>query len=150
MFFKKIENGKPIGYLITRVNLEVVLLTVDFNAPIDTVKLESLGYAVVEPTPKPKLTPYQTASEFETKNEDGTWLQQWKVEEVSKSERKKIFDSQLKVITDQQNLLLDSYNKLLKDTSLPPEEIPIIQKFISDTKGMDLTDPFNVTWPKVF
>ena len=147
MFFKKFENGNPIGYLITEGNLRHVLTHVDFEKNPPPKFFESLGYAVVIPVTKPTLTPYQIATEFETENEDGTWQQNWEITEVSAADRKKIFDDKLKEITDYQNHLLDVYATQLKDPAEPPEELVIIQNWINATKSMDLTDPFKVAWP---
>jgi len=147
MFFKKFEDGKTIGYLITEQNLRHVLTQVDFDSNPTPKFFESLGYAVVIAGEKPTLTPYQIATEFETENEDGTWQQNWKITEVSAADRKKIFDDKLKEITDYQNHLLDVYAIQLKDPAEPPEELVIIQNWINATKSMDLTDPFNVAWP---
>jgi hypothetical protein len=147
MFFKKFENGNPIGYLITEENLRYVLTHVDFDTNPPPKFFESLGYAVVNPTVKPKLTIYQTATEFETENLDGTWQQQWQVTEVSSEEKQKIFNNQLKLVTDEKNRLLSIYDEQLKDPAETSSELIIIQKWIDATKAMDISDPFNVMWP---
>jgi hypothetical protein len=148
MFFKKFEDGKTVGYLITEENLRHVLTQVDFDSNPNPKYFESLGYAVVIPGDKPTLTPFQIATEFETENEDGTWQQNWEVTEVSAEDKKKIFDAQMKQVVDYQNHLLDVYATQLKDPNETPEELVIIQNWIDATKAMDLSDPFNVAWPK--
>jgi hypothetical protein len=147
MFFKQFVDGKPVGYLITEENLRYVLSHVDFNSNPPPKYFESLGYAVVIPTDMPAITPYQTATEYETENEDGTWQQNWQVAEVSAAEQKKLFDTQLKNVKDEQNRLLGIYAVQLKDPNEPPEELIVIQNWINATKAMDLSDPFNVVWP---
>ncbi len=147
MFFKKIEDGKTVGYLITEENLRHVLTQVDFDSNPDPKFFESLGYAVVIEAEKPTLTPYQIATEFETENEDGSWQQKWEITEVSDADKKNIFDTKLKEVTDYQKHLLDVYATQLKDPAEPAEELAIIQNWIDATKSIDLTDPFNVVWP---
>ena len=148
MYFKKFENGSPVGYLINEENLRYVLTQVDFDKNPSPKFFESLGYAVVIPTDIPILTPYQTSTEYETENEDGTWQQNWQITEASEAEKKKMFNDQLKVVMDQQNHFLNIYAEQLKDPAEPPEELIVIQNWIDATKAMDLTDPFNVMWPK--
>jgi hypothetical protein len=147
MFFKKFEDGKTVGYMITEENLRHILTQIDFDSNPSPKFFESLGYAVVIEGEKPTLTPYQIATEFETENEDGSWQQQWEITEVSDAEKKKIFDDKLKEVTDHQTHLLDIYASQLEDPNEPPEELIIIQLWIDATKGMDLSDPFNVVWP---
>jgi len=147
MFFKKFENGNPIGYLITEENLRHVLTQVDFDKNPPPKFFESLGYAVVVPGTKPILTPFQIATEFETENEDGTWQQNWSVIEVSDNEKETIINKQLKEVTAYQTHLLDVYATQLKDPAETPEELVIIQKWIDATKAMDISDPFNIVWP---
>ena len=147
MFFKKFENDIPNGYLITEENLRHVLTQVDFDANPQPELFESLGYAVIIISDKPVPTPYQIVTEYETRNSDGTWLQNWQVSEVSAEERKQIFDKQLKLITDQQNHLLEIYASQLADPNETPEELVVIQNWIDATNGMDISDPFNVVWP---
>jgi hypothetical protein len=147
MFFKQFKNGNTVGFLITEENLRYVLTHVDFDTNPPPKFFESLGYAVVNPTTKPTLTPYQIATEFETENEDGTWQQNWKIEEVSNDQKKIIFDKKLKEVTDYQTHLLDVYATQLKDPAESPEELIIIQKWVDATKAMDISDPFNVVWP---
>jgi hypothetical protein len=147
MFFKKFEDGKPVGFLVLGENLRHFLVHVDFDVNPPPKFFESLGYAVVIPGISPTLTPYQIAREYETENEDGTWQQQWEVSEISDSEKKIIFDRKLKEVTDEKNRLLSIYDAQLKDPAETPKELLIIQKWIDATNAMDLTDPFNVVWP---
>ena len=147
MFFKKIENGIPVGYLITEENLRHVLFEVDFDKNPPPKFFESLGYAVVIPGSIPSLTPYQFVSEYETENEDGTWQQNWNILEVSDYEKKIIYDKQLSEVKKEQNRLLDIYKIQLKDPNETAEELIVIQKWINATNAMDLSDPFNVVWP---
>ena len=77
MFFKKLEDNIPTGYIITEENLRHVLTSVNFDENPTPEIFEELGYAIVITTDQPTLTPYQTVTEFETKNSDGTWLQNW-------------------------------------------------------------------------
>ena len=147
MFFKKIENGIPVGYLITEENLRHVLFEVDFDKNPPPKFFESLGYAVVIPSIMRPLTPYEFAAEYETKNEDGTWQQNWQIIEISESGKKAIFDQKLNEVKLEQNRLLDIYKIQLKDPNETAEELIIIQKWINATNAMDLTDPFNVVWP---
>jgi hypothetical protein len=147
MFFKQFVDSKPIGYLITEENLKHVLTQIDFDSNPNPKYFESLGYAVVIPTEMPTLTPYQIATEYETENEDGTWQQNWQIEEIPDSEQKKLFDAQLKIVTDEKNKLLRIYDEQLKDPAETPRELIIIQRWIDATKAVDLTDPFNVIWP---
>ena len=148
MFFKAFENDKPVGYLILEENLQHVLVDVDFDKNPPPKFFESLGYAVVIPAPLPAITPYQTVEEIDcVQNEDGTWTQQWQVNEVDAATRKEIFDKKLKEVTDHQDHLLGVYAQQLKDPNETPDQIEIINKFIDATKAMDVSDPFNVVWP---
>lgn len=147
MFFKKLENGIPNGYLITEENLRHVLFEVDFDKNPPPKFFESLGYAVVVPSIIRSLTPYEFATEYETQNEDGTWQQNWQITEISVSEKKVIFEQKLNEVKLEQNRLLSIYETQLKDPSETAEELIIIQKWINATNAMDLSDPFNVVWP---
>jgi hypothetical protein len=147
MFFKQFVDGMPVGYLITEDNLRHVLTDVDFDKSPPPKYFESLGYAVVIPTDMPEITPYQTVTEYETENDDGTWQQNWRVEDIPNAEQKKLFDAQLKIVKDEQKRLLDIYAEQLKDPNESPEELIIIQNWINATKAMDLSNPFNVVWP---
>jgi hypothetical protein len=147
MFFKKFENGETVGYLITEENLSHVLTDVDFNLEHSPKYFESLGYAVVIPGIKPILNPYQIATEFDTENEDGSWQQQWKIEEVSLEEKEIIFNNKLKEVTDHRTYLLDIYADQLKDPAETPEELVVIQKWIDATNAIDFSNPFDVVWP---
>jgi hypothetical protein len=147
MFFKKLENNIPVGYLITEDNLRHVLTQIDFDSNPKPADFEKLGYAVISTSDRPKLTPYQTVIESNSKKSNGTWDQTWTVSEVSTAEKKIIFDKKLKDVTDYQKHLLDVYAAQLKDPKETTSELIIIQKWIDATKAIDLTDPFNVVWP---
>lgn len=149
MFFKKFENGEPVGDLIKEQNLRHVLFDVDFDKNPPAAFWETKGYCVVIITDKPVTTPYQLAVENLTKNEDNTWQQNWQIVDVSENERQRIFDEQLKKVQDHQKELLNNYATQLADPDETPTELMVIQHWVDATNAMDLSDPFNVKWPNL-
>jgi hypothetical protein len=149
LYFKILRDGKPLGYIITEENLRYVFPNLSFDSMVDPSTFESRGFAIIELTDPPETTPYQRLSDqgLETKNEDGTWKQNWRIIDATEEERKKIFDDQMKIIVDSQNEMLASLEEQLLDPSYTPEEIADAQKWIDAIKVMDISDPFDVIWP---
>jgi hypothetical protein len=149
LYFKILRDDKPTGYIITEENIRHLFPYLDFDSMIDPSEFEKRGFAVVELSDIPSLTPYQIITDqgLDTKNEDGTWKQNWKITEVSEEEKKKIFDDRMKIIVDSQNEMLASLNEQLVDPSSTPEEVTDVQKWIDAIKAMDISDPFDVVWP---
>jgi hypothetical protein len=147
MFFKKFVDNIPTGYLITEENLRHVLVEVDFDKNPPPLFFESLGYAVVVPTERPAITPYQFLTEYETRNEDMTWQQNWQINEFSDAEKQEIYNTQLQKVKAYQDHLLEVYAQQMEDPSETEYQLLIIRLWIDATNTMDLSDPFNVKWP---
>jgi hypothetical protein len=149
LYFKILRDGKPTGYIITEENIRYLFPYLDFDSMIDPSIFENRGFAIIELTDIPAITPYQIVTDqgLDTKNEDGTWKQNWKITEVSEEERKKIFDDRMKIIVETQTMMLESLSEQLADLTSTPEELENVQKWIDAIKAMDITDPFDVVWP---
>lgn len=149
MFFKQMIDNKPVGFLITQENLEHVLVDLDFSLNPPPGVFELRGFAVVVPTEKPNITPYQRVYEIDcTLNEDGTWRQQWQVENMSDEEAQSVYDTQLEKVTEYRDRLVGIYNMQLADAG-DPAEIEKVTGYLNATLAVDLSDPFNVVWPTI-
>jgi hypothetical protein len=148
MFFKKFEDGKAVGNLITLNNLQYVLTHLDFSSVNGSPDFwEGQGYALMTTTEKPSATIYQYVEEIDSvKIEDGTWQQQWAVREKPAAEKKKLFDDQMvRMVHMKENKIM-----FCDDFIAAPEYNDVVIDLIHYKEALervDLSDPYNVVWP---
>ena len=149
MFFKKLENGKPTGGLITEDNLRAFLDTVDFDRVNgNALFFESQGYAVINLEEKPVATALQDIVEGETvRQNDGSWIQKYKAVDKPNDEKTKLLNREAdRVKHKKENKLLVVDNFIAS-----PEYHDVLEElnaYKTALKAVDLTDPFNVVWPE--
>lgn len=84
----KIENGQPVGHPILDENLRLIYPNTSFPSPMANSAVEAFGYALYEQAPAPEVGTWQKAVEITpVKNTEGVWVQTWKVEPLTPSER---------------------------------------------------------------
>lgn len=147
MFFKKLENGIPIGNLILEENLKYIL-DLNFDGVITVEEYAEQGYAVFQRTDPPALNYDEEYVEgTPILNNDGTYTQVWTVNKLPDNVAKEKFAARSKEVKDWQKHLLDVYATQLADPNEDEEGIAEINRWIVATKAVDLSDPFNVVWP---
>lgn len=149
MFFKKLENGKPTGGLITEDNLRAFLDTIDFDKINgNALFFESQGYAVIHLEEKPVATALQDIVEGQTvRQNDGSWIQKYEVVDKLLNEKTALFNRELgRVKHKKENKLL-----VVKEYIANLEYHDVVDElnaYKTALQAVDLTDPFNVVWPE--
>jgi hypothetical protein len=147
MFFKQLENGKPVGGLIPLENLKHIL-DLDFDGEISIEEYAAQGFAIVNFTDMPYAKHDEKVFESEPiLNPDGTYTQVWTVEKIPDELIDQKFQELQKQNADHKQHLLDVYAEQLKNPEENEDGIAEINRWIAATEAVDLSDPFNVIWP---
>lgn len=150
-FFKKLENGVPVGNLIIRKNLKDIIPNVDLNNPND---LLSAGYCIHNNTTKPVFIignytkEYVNAGDIAIEGQVNTYDFNWILQEKSLTEVE-LNDLKKRAWAD----LRDTRKVLLKLTDVfalsdvnISDEMKAYRKALRDLPA-NTEDPFNVSWP---
>jgi hypothetical protein len=149
LWFRKFEDGKPIGNLIAYNNLMSILHSYmdisNINGSPDFY--EGQGYAMMTMSDKPTLTVLQDAVEIDSiKIEDGTWQQRWTVVSKTAAEIKKLTDEQAARVAEMRQHKIDVVDDFLPQMEYA-DVVDELSAYKAALQAVDLSDPFNVNWP---
>lgn len=83
----KIEAGKPIGNPITNENFYQLFPETSFPFPLQPSAVDPFGYGMYEYSAQPTPGTYEKAVEVSpVKNDQGIWMQTWKVVSMTPEE----------------------------------------------------------------
>lgn len=137
MLYIKIEHGKPVDHPVLPGNLMEVFGEIPTNyEPFNRVSSPPVG--VFEKLEYPPL--YDKV--------DGVWSDVWTVRSMTAEEKAQV--------TAEASLLVNQYaERLIADLTLDLTENPTeegrasVALLLEKVKLVDLSDPFNVTWPEI-
>jgi hypothetical protein len=146
--YVKVENNIPVVYPYSIVNLKTDYPNTSFPAVLSNERLAQFGVYPVEPTEPPQASYTYNVEEDTPVYNDGTWYQEWSVNEASVDEKAERLEGAWNSLRDKRNSLLSSCDwTMLEDAPINKTAWAAYRmalRFLPEATQ----DPFNPVWPQ--
>lgn len=100
------------------------------------------------PQPAGLLTsPFQTAQCTYTQAGDGFWEDTWTAVEMSAEEQQVLTRQRIREANGQRDSTVEFAQAEAAKDGIPAEAVAAWNTFIAELQALEITDPFNITWP---
>jgi hypothetical protein len=139
----RIRDGQPLEHPILEENAHQAWPDVNFALLPDW-----LARFRRHPQPAGLLTtPFQKAQCTYTLAGDGFWEDTWTAVEMSAEEQQVLTRQRVKEANGQRNSTVEFAQAEAAKDGIPAEAVAAWNTFVAELQALEITDPFNITWP---